>query len=63
MTNGPPPSTAPRRTTAAATRANETPEIRPEAVERGRALLESGRLGGDSGRLADALIDSLIDKG
>lgn len=55
-------STTGQLAAAAAAKANEASEIRPEAVERGRALLESGRLGSDSGRLADALIDSLIDK-
>jgi flagellar biosynthesis anti-sigma factor FlgM len=47
----------------AAAAANEAPEIRPEAVARAKALLERGELGNDAGRLADALIDSLLDKG
>jgi len=46
----------------AAARANEASDVRPEAVERGRALLERGELGADAGRLADALIDSLLDR-
>lgn len=48
---------------AAAAAANEAPDVRPEAVARGRALLERGELGNDAGRLADRLIDSLLDKG
>lgn len=47
---------------AAAQAANEAPEVRPEAVARGKALLESGQLGNDPGRLADKLIDSLMDQ-
>lgn len=36
-------------------------EVRPEAVARARALLASGELGGDLERLADRLIESLIE--
>jgi flagellar biosynthesis anti-sigma factor FlgM len=39
---------------------NELPDVRPEAVARGRARLESGELGADAARLADAIIDDLI---
>ena len=39
---------------------NDLPDIRPEAVARGRARLESGELGADAGKLADAIIDDLI---
>ena len=39
---------------------NALPDIRPEAVARGRARLESGELGADAGKLADALIDDLL---
>lgn len=46
----------------AAQAANDAPDVRPEAVARGRALLERGELGKDAGRLADALIDHLVDK-
>lgn len=56
-------STTGQLAAAAAARANEASDIRPEAVERGRALLERGELGRDAGRLADKLIDSLLDKG
>lgn len=38
------------------------PETRPDAVERGRALVESGELGRDAGALADAIIDSLLEQ-
>lgn len=47
----------------AAAAASAAPDIRPEAVARGRALIESGDLGRDAARLADALIDSLLDRG
>ncbi|MEZ5290614.1 MAG: flagellar biosynthesis anti-sigma factor FlgM [Vicinamibacterales bacterium] len=47
----------------AASAANDAPDVRPEAVERGRALLASGELGRDPDRLANALIDHLLDKG
>ena len=39
--------------------ANALPDVRPEAVARGRAKLESGELGADAGKLADAIIDDL----
>jgi hypothetical protein len=35
--------------------------VRPEAVARARALLTSGELAGDLERLADRLIESLIE--
>src|SRR5687767_5665388 len=40
--------------------AQALPDIRPEAVARGRAKLESGELGADAGKLADALINDLL---
>lgn len=40
--------------------AGESPDVRPEAVERGRKALESGTLGSDAKRLADRIIDSLL---
>jgi len=40
--------------------AQALPDIRAEAVARGRAKLESGALGADAGKLADAIIDDLI---
>ena len=39
--------------------AQALPDIRAEAVARGRARLESGELGADAGKLADAIIDDL----
>jgi len=39
---------------------NDLPDVRPEAVARGRARLESGELGADAGKLADAIIDDLL---
>ena len=39
--------------------AQALPDIRAEAVARGRAKLESGELGADAGKLADAIIDDL----
>jgi flagellar biosynthesis anti-sigma factor FlgM len=39
---------------------NALPDVRAEAVARGRAKLESGELGADAGKLADALIDDLL---
>ena len=47
---------------SAAQAANDAPEVRPDAVARGKALLESGTLGSDPARLADAMIDSLLDQ-
>ena len=55
-------STVGQLAAAAATAASQAPDVRPDAVERGRALLASGELGRDADRLADALIDSVIDK-
>ncbi len=37
--------------------------VRQDVVERLRALLADGQLGGDAARLADAIIDSWIDSG
>ena len=39
--------------------AQALPDIRAEAVARGRAKLESGELGADAGKLADAIIDDI----
>lgn len=41
--------------------ANQPVSVRPEAVERGKALLASGSLGNDAGKLADTLIQRLLD--
>jgi flagellar biosynthesis anti-sigma factor FlgM len=46
---------------AAIRKAAALPEIRQELVERVRKLLDNGELGRDPERLADAIIDSLID--
>ena len=45
---------------AAIQAAHEAPELRAEAVERGRLALESGTLGQDTSRLADRIIDALL---
>jgi flagellar biosynthesis anti-sigma factor FlgM len=39
---------------------NDLPDVRADAVARGRARLESGELGADAGKLADAIIDDLL---
>ena len=36
------------------------PQIRPEAVERGRALVASGAIGADLEALAQSIMDSLV---
>ena len=54
-------STTGQLAAAAAQAANDAPEVRPDAVARGKALLDSGELAKDAGRLADKLIDSLLD--
>jgi len=41
--------------------ASQPTAIRPDAVERGKALLASGSLGTDTGQLADTLIQRLLD--
>jgi len=46
---------------AAVTAAQKSPDVRPEAVARGKALLQSGKLGSDAERLADRLIDRGLD--
>lgn len=46
--------------TAALKAATEAPEIRPDLVDRMREKLESGTLGADSLKLADAIIDELL---
>ncbi|MGH9373615.1 MAG: flagellar biosynthesis anti-sigma factor FlgM [Vicinamibacterales bacterium] len=42
--------------------ATDTPTVRHDVVERMRKLLDSGELGKDSGKLADALIDHMLKK-
>jgi flagellar biosynthesis anti-sigma factor FlgM len=49
---------------AAATQAaNEAPDVRPDVVARAKKLLESGELGADPERLANALINRALDQG
>ena len=45
---------------AAIQAAHDAPDVRPDAVERGRLALESGTLGQDTSRLADRIIDALL---
>lgn len=45
---------------AALQAAHDAPEVRPEAVERGRLALAGGRLGQDTTRLADRILDALL---
>lgn len=45
---------------AAAKAAAGEPDVRPDAVARAKALIESGRLGDDPFKLADALIDRTL---
>ena len=40
--------------------AQDAPDVRPEAVERGRRALESGTLGADADRLAQRIVDALL---
>lgn len=40
--------------------ASHAPDLRPDVVERAKALLERGQLGEDPHRLADALIDRTL---
>jgi flagellar biosynthesis anti-sigma factor FlgM len=41
--------------------ARNAPDIRPDVVERAKALLADGKVGNDPYRLADALIDKTMD--
>jgi hypothetical protein len=45
---------------AATTAILESPDVRPEAVARGRRVVEDGSAGADAGRLADAIITQLL---
>lgn len=40
--------------------ANDSPDIRPEAVARAKAKLNAGEIGNDPERLADRIIDDLL---
>ena len=44
----------------AATAAAQTPDIRPEVVERARLAVDAGQVGADEFRLADVLIDRAL---
>lgn len=46
----------------AAVAAGRTPDVRPEVVARAKALLASGEVGNDPGRLADVLIDRALGR-
>lgn len=49
------------RLAAAATSAIlQMPDVRPEAVERGRRAIEDGSAGADANKLADAILTSLL---
>ena len=47
---------------AALKAANDAPAVRQDVVDKMRKLMESGELGKDSGKLADRLIDHLLNK-
>ena len=48
--------------TSALAATTNAPSIRTELVERLRAKLNAGEVGQDSGKLADRLIDDLLDR-
>ena len=48
--------------TQAVKAASDTPAIRQEAVERARQKLEAGQVGSDALKLADRLIDHLLER-
>ena len=54
-------SSAAQLASTAIAAANSGPAVRPDVVERAKALLASGNLGADANKLADALIDRTID--
>jgi len=47
---------------AAIDAAQSAPDVRPDKVARGKALLASGQLGADSTQLADSLIDKMLEE-
>lgn len=47
---------------AATDAAQKTPEVRTELVERMKQKLAAGEVGNDSGKLADRMIDDLLEK-
>lgn len=42
--------------------AGQSPDIRPDVVERMKKMLESGELGKDSHKLAESIIDHLMEE-
>ena len=48
--------------TSALKAANDSSTVRHDVIERMRRLLDSGELGKDSSKLADALIDHMLNK-
>jgi flagellar biosynthesis anti-sigma factor FlgM len=48
--------------TSALTATQKSPEVRTELVERLRQKLNAGEIGNDSGRLADRMIDDLLNR-
>jgi flagellar biosynthesis anti-sigma factor FlgM len=42
--------------------ATDAPSVRPEVVQKMRALLAAGKLGTDAHSLADSLIDSMVTR-
>jgi negative regulator of flagellin synthesis FlgM len=47
---------------AAAKAAADSPDIRPEVVERMKKMLAAGELGSDAQALAESLIDRMLDE-
>ena len=39
-----------------------TPDVRPDAIARGRQALENGTLGADANRLADSILTALLEQ-
>jgi anti-sigma28 factor (negative regulator of flagellin synthesis) len=48
--------------TSALKAAQEAPAVRQDAVERAKLALEKGEIGNDSRKLADRLIDTLLNR-
>jgi flagellar biosynthesis anti-sigma factor FlgM len=48
--------------TSALKAAQEAPAVRQDAVERAKLALEKGEIGNDSRKLADKLIDTLLNR-
>jgi len=54
-------SDAARFASSAIDAARKAPDVRPDVVERAKALLADGKVGNDPHRLADAMIDSILE--